>query len=227
VVFITTPDDAIQSTCERIAQHNGFEKDSVVIHCSGALSSAILLSARHCQARVATLHPLQSFASAEQAEKLVSGSYFAVEGDEVALPVVRQLVADLNGVLLEITPEGKTLYHAAAVVASNYLVTLVHAAQALNRSAGMSPELSFKALHPLIQGTLKNIGSKGIPEALTGPIARGDVETVRAHLKTIEEQTPELLAIYMVLGRCTVDLAKAKGSLDDKAAEELVRILED
>jgi predicted short-subunit dehydrogenase-like oxidoreductase (DUF2520 family) len=225
VVFITTPDDTIQSTCRAIAQHDGFDKGSVVIHCSGALSSAILSSAKDCQALVASLHPLQSFASVEQAEKSLPGSYFAVEGEASALAVVRQLVHDLGGILLEIGPGGKTLYHAAAVVASNYLVTLLDVALSLNRLAGMPQEVSFKALLPLIEGTLKNIGAKGIPQALTGPIARGDVETVKAHLQAIEKYSAEIVTLYKVLGRHTVDLAKAKGTLGDEASRQLVSLL--
>ncbi len=225
LVFITTPDDAIQSTCKAIAEHNGFKKSSVVIHCSGALSSAILSPAKACGAFVSTLHPLQSFASVEQAEKLVPGSFCAVEGDDAALPIMGQLVKDLGGVLMEVSPDGKTLYHAAAVAASNYLVALIHLALELDRSVGMPPDVSFKALLPLIKGTLDNIGAKGIPEALTGPIARGDVDTVAAHLQAIKARAPNLLMIYSALGLYTVDLAKAKGTLRTEAAEKLVALL--
>jgi len=225
IVFLTTPDDVIQSTCADIARHGGFDKGSVVVHCSGALCSEILSSARDCQAMVASVHPLQSFASVKQAEQILPGSYWGVEGEKPALDMVRQLVQDLGGICLEIGSGGKTLYHAAAVVASNYLVALLDVALALHRQAGMAPEVSFKALLPLIDGTLKNIGAKGIPQALTGPIARGDVETVKAHLKAIAACPAELATIYKVLGRHTVGLAKAKGTLTDEAAHELVSLL--
>ncbi|MBW2020315.1 MAG: DUF2520 domain-containing protein [Deltaproteobacteria bacterium] len=226
VVFITTPDDTIQSTCKTIAEHQGFEKNAVVIHCSGALSSDILSSARDCGAVVATLHPLQSFASIDEAVSLVPGSYCTIEGDQGALPVVRQMVKDLGGILLEITAEKKTLYHAAAVAASNYLVTLTHLALELNKAAGLSNDISFKALLPLIRGTLSNIGVNGIPDALTGPIARGDVATVTAHLQAMEKDAPGLLPLYRCLGLYTVDLAKAKGTISTKVADQLVALLE-
>jgi len=225
VVFITTPDDVIQATCEAIASHKGLATGAVVIHCSGALSSGILSSARDCGATVASLHPLQSFASVDQAERLVPGSFCAVEGDKEALPVVRQIVRDLGGTLIEIIPGGKILYHAAAVAASNYMVALVHLALELNRVAGLSPELSFKVLQPLIKGTLSNIDTKGIPEALTGPIARGDVDTVTAHLEAMEQRTPEVLALYRSLGCYTVGLAKEKGTLSEEGAEKLIALL--
>ena len=110
VVFITTPDDLIESTCMSISQHRGFEKNAVAIHCSGALSSDILSSARECGAVVATLHPLQSFASVDQAVTLVPGSFCTIEGDKSALPIVRQMVKDLGGILLEICFAGRVRY---------------------------------------------------------------------------------------------------------------------
>ena len=225
VVLITTPDDLIEATCMSISEHGGFEKNAVVIHCSGALSSDILSSVRDCGAMVATLHPLQSFASVDQAVSLVPGSYCTIEGDSSALPIVRQIVEDLGGILLEITAEKKTLYHAAAVAASNYLVTLMHLALKLNEAAGLPGDISFNALLPLIKGTLSNIGTRGIPDALTGPIARGDVATVAVHLQAIEKDAPELLLLYRCLGLYTVDLAKAKGTLNKEAADKLVALL--
>lgn len=225
VVFITTPDDLIESTCMKISEQRGFEKNTVVIHCSGALSSDILSSARGCEAVVASLHPLQSFASVDQAVRLVPGSFCTIEGDTDALPIVRQIVKDLGGIVLEIEAEKKRLYHAAAVTASNYLVTIVHLALELNKAAGLPGDTSFDALYPLIRGTLSNISTKGIPDALTGPIARGDVETVSAHLEAIEKDAPALLLLYKCLGLYTVDLARAKGTLSKDVADRLVALL--
>ena len=226
VVFITMPDDLIESTCMSVSKHRGFDKNAVVVHCSGALSSDILSSARDCGAAVATLHPLQSFASVEQAVSLVPGSFCTIEGDSGALPIVRAMIEDLGGILLEITAEKKTLYHAAAVAASNYLVTLMHLALELNEAAGLPSDTSFNALLPLIRGTLSNIGTKGIPGGLTGPIARGDVATVSSHLKAIEKDAPDLLLLYRCLGLYTVGLAKAKGTLNKGAGDKLVALLE-
>jgi predicted short-subunit dehydrogenase-like oxidoreductase (DUF2520 family) len=225
VVFITTPDDAIEKTCQDISDKNGFDNAAVVLHCSGALSSEILASARTCHASVASLHPLQSFASVEQAVHLVPGSYCAIEGDPPALATARQMVGDLGGIVMEIKKGAKTLYHAAAVVASNYLVTLVHVAQALNKNVGLSPHVSFKALQPLIKGTLKNIEARGIPDALTGPICRGDIATVQAHLASMKREAPELLDAYRALGRLTVGLARAKGTLSPERADRMEALL--
>jgi predicted short-subunit dehydrogenase-like oxidoreductase (DUF2520 family) len=226
VVFITTPDDLIESTCVKISEDKGFARDTVVIHCSGGLSSEILSSAKRCGALVATLHPLQSFASVDQAVSLVPGSFCTIEGDRNALSVVRQIVQDIGGIILEITAEKKTLYHAAAVVASNYLVTLIYLALELNHAAGLPSDTSLEALLPLIEGTLSNIGKKGIPGALTGPIARGDVATVSAHVKAIEKDAPELLPLYRCVGLYTVDLAKVKRTISQETAQKLIAVLQ-
>jgi predicted short-subunit dehydrogenase-like oxidoreductase (DUF2520 family) len=175
---------------------------------------------------VATLHPLQSFASVDQAVSLMPGSFCTIEGDEDALPAVRGVVEDLGGILLEITAEKKTLYHAAAVAASNYLVTLIHLALELDRAAGLDGDRSLNALLPLIKGTLDNIDKKGIPDALTGPIARGDVATVSAHLKAMKKDAPGLLPLYQCLGLYTIGLARAKGTIDQNMADELTAIFE-
>lgn len=227
VVFITTPDDLIASVCRKIAERRGFRKNAVVIHCSGALSSRILGPAKDCGALVATLHPLQSFASVEQALGLVPGSFFAIEGDQEALPVVHEIVADLKGVPLEITAERKTLYHAAAVAASNYFVAVMGLAVELNKAAGLSDELACESLLPLVKGTFSNISVQGIPHALTGPIARGDVATVSAHIEALKAVTPEFLQLYRCLGRYTLELAKAKKSISQEAAKELMILLRD
>ena len=226
-VFITTPDDLIASVCRQIAERGGFQENAVVIHCSGALSSRILDPAKGCGAVTATLHPLQSFASVEQALGLVPGSFCAIEGDQQALPVVREMVADLRGVPLEITAERKTLYHAAAVAASNYLVAVMGLAVELNRAAGLPDELAYDALVPLVRGTLSNISAQGIPDALTGPIARGDVATVSAHVEAITAAIPEFLPLYRCLGLYTVELAKAKKSISQEGVNALLNLLSD
>lgn len=226
LVFITTPDDAIQPTCEALASRHAFTAQSVVVHCSGTHPSTILESARRCGAAIASVHPLQSFATAEDAEALVPGSYFGIEGDAAAMPLARRLVTDLGGVGLEITPTLKTLYHAGAVAASNYLVVLLHMALEFSRLAGIPPETAFQALTPLVQGTLTNVGTQGIPGALTGPIARGDVATVTGHLASIKEHLPAFSTLYADLAGHAIRLALEKGTISKESARRLQEVLQ-
>ena len=227
IVFITTPDGVIAEACESIAHKHGFREAGVVLHCSGALPSTLLAPAKACGAVIGSLHPLQSFASIP--EKGASNPFgdiiAAVEGEPQALEVARQAAIDLGAVCYTIRTDAKTLYHAAAVVASNYLVGLLDLAFKLIEEAGIAREDAFNVLRPLIDGTLANINNIGIPAALTGPIARGDVNTVEQHVTAIGEKAPDLSALYKQLGDYTIDIACAKGGLTDNAAEKLKRLL--
>jgi len=225
LVFITTPDDAIQETCDRISQKNGFKKNAVVFHCSGALPSTILGSAQKGGAFIGSMHPLQSFASFQYDENPFQGIIVTVEGDTESIKQARRIITDIGAEGIEITTDGKTLYHAAAVAVSNYLVTLVDLSFSLIKEAGISGRDALNILKPLIDGTLANIESMGIPGALTGPIARGDVKTVKDHIAAMESKTPGLLSLYKTLGRFTVDIATAKGTLSESSAEILKDLL--
>jgi predicted short-subunit dehydrogenase-like oxidoreductase (DUF2520 family) len=225
IVFITTPDDRIEPVCNAIATHGGFKKDAVVLHCSGALPSTILSSARACGVAIGSLHPLQSFASTSFDRNPFAGIITDVEGDTAAVALAQKIATDLGANSLLIKTDAKTLFHASAVVASNYLVSVLDLAFAFMGEAGVSRKEAWGVLKPLVDGTLSNVGKVGIPEALTGPISRGDVETVGHHIKAIEEKTPALLALYKALGHHTIQVALAKGSLAENAAAALKKIL--
>jgi predicted short-subunit dehydrogenase-like oxidoreductase (DUF2520 family) len=225
VVFITTPDDRIEPVCNVIAKNGGFKKDAVVLHCSGALPSTILSSAKSCGAAIGSLHPLQSFASTTFDRNPFTGIITDVEGDAAAVALAQKIATDLGANSLLIKTDAKTLFHASAVVASNYLVAVLDLAFGFMGEAGVSRKEAWGVLKPLVDGTLSNVGKVGIPNALTGPIARGDVETVARHIKAIEAKTPGLLPLYKALGQHTILVALAKGSLEEEAAQELKKIL--
>lgn len=225
VVLITTPDGAIAETCRQIAANKGFKAGGVVLHCSGALPSTILSPAGSCGAFTGSMHPLQSFAADEFARSPFHGIIIAVEGEPQALRIAGKMATDLGATSLTIATEAKTLYHAAAVAASNYLVTLLSLAFKLMAEAGISGQDAYNALQPLIHGTLTNVQTVGIPQALTGPIARGDMETVKKHLMEITSRTPEVLDLFKTLSLHTIDIAVAKGTLADADADALRNLL--
>jgi len=226
VVLITTPDDVIADACRSIAEHDGFRKNAAVLHCSGALPSTILAPARKTGALTASMHPLQSFAAARTDINPFDGINMAVEGDGPAVAIATRMAQDLGATVHAIKTEGKTLYHAAAVAASNYLVTILDLALKMLQAAGMEPAAGFTILKPLIEGTLSNIEKIGIPDALTGPIARGDVDTVAAHIEHIVAQIPELKALYCCLGIDTAGIARAKGAIDDARVSDFLDLLQ-
>jgi len=225
LVFITTSDQAIGPVVATVACRGGFRPGQTVVHMSGSLTSAVLDPAREAGALALSLHPLQSCADADRAVANLPGSIFSLEGDEQALPLGKRLVEDLEGEYFIIKPEDKPLYHAAACVASNYLVSLVDLSRRLMQATGMKPEMAGRALAPLMEGTWRNIDEKGVPWALTGPISRGDVSTIKDHLQAIDATVPELGEIYRTLGRYTVGVAGRKGSIDARKAALLAKIL--
>jgi predicted short-subunit dehydrogenase-like oxidoreductase (DUF2520 family) len=229
-VVIATPDRAIRAVCERVARGGGLRAGALVVHVSGANSLELLDAARQAGARRAVLHPLQSLPSREQGVANVPGSYFRVEADPGVRRRVGALLLALGGRELELPrwdagQESAAIYHAGAVAASNYLVTLLDFAARHLQALGADREHALKALLPLVRGTLGNIERLGIPGALTGPIARGDVPTVTGHVAALQKRAPELLDLYRQLARQTIPLAREQGGLTEQTAEELLRIV--
>lgn len=224
IVFITTPDSAIADTCNSISLHSGFCKNGVVLHCSGALPSTILSSVKECGAFAGSMHPLQTFASVKIEKNPFQDIIISLEGEKEAVSAARKIATDLGATCFTIQTEAKTLYHASAVAASNYLVTVLDLSLKLIEAAGISGTDALKAIKPLIEGTLSNIEKAGITKALTGPIVRGDIETVKRHLVQIGSKTPDLLDLYKTLGFHTVDIAMAGGGLSESSAQKLKKI---
>jgi predicted short-subunit dehydrogenase-like oxidoreductase (DUF2520 family) len=222
LVFITTPDDAIAPVAAKVKWHRG----QSVVHCSGADSVDILKSARELGAKVGAFHPLQTFASVKQAIENMPGSTFALEAEEPLLATLKDMATALDGQWVELKASDKVLYHASAVIACNYLVTLVKMATDLWQTFDVPRQKATKALLPLLRGTLHNIDTIGIPQCLTGPIARGDIGTINKHLDALEQTAPHLLPTYCELGRQTIPIALAKGKINESQARELQAILE-
>ena len=221
LVFITTPDDAISTVASTVKWNPG----QSVVHCSGADSVNSLEPAREQGATVGAIHPLQTFASVEQAISNISSSTFALEAQEPLLSTLKEIATTLDGTWIELKSDDKVLYHTAAVIACNYLVTLVKLATDLWQTFNVPPEQATNALLPLLRGTIANIERVGIPQCLTGPIARGDTGTITKHISAMEKAAPALLPTYLDLGRQTIPIALAKGRIDQKQAEELQKLL--
>ena len=221
LIFITTPDDAIARVTSAIKWHPG----QSVVHCSGADSTDILEPAKKLGALVGAFHPLQTFASVKQAIDNIPGSTFAIEAEEPLLNTLKDLATTLDGHWIRLKASDKVLYHAAAVIASNYLVTLIKVATDLWQTFNIPTSQATKALMPLLRGTLNNIDNVGIPQCLTGPIARGDTGTIKKHLNALQEVVPSLLSTYRELGLQTIPVALAKGRIARQQAEELATIL--
>lgn len=226
LVFITTPDTRIQPVCEDTASGGGFRSSSTVFHFSGALSSSILASAGKAGAAVGSIHPLQSFAPYEKGQDSpFAGINISIEGSEGAVALGRDIVNSLAARPFTIPTSAKTLYHASAVMASNYLVTLEYFALELLGQAGLDEAEGFAVLEPLIQGTLQNIKARGCVNALTGPVARGDDKIIARHLADMDEKLPGVSNLYREMGKYTLKLASLhQGGLSPDAREKLASL---
>jgi predicted short-subunit dehydrogenase-like oxidoreductase (DUF2520 family) len=222
-VFITTPDDAIPQVASEVRWRHG----QSVVHCSGADSVEILEPAKKMGAVTGGFHPLQTFAGVERAIENIPGSTFAIEAEEPLFTTLKEMTAALGGHWIKLNASDKTAYHAAAVIACNYLVTLVKMATDLWQTFSIPPDQATRALLPLLRGTLHNIETIGIPQCLTGPIARGDTGTIDKHLKVLHEKAPALLFAYKELGLQTIPISLAKGKIIQNQARELEMVLKE
>ncbi len=227
LVFLTTTDSAIARACTELADSRDFKPGTIVAHCSGALDSGILSAARdRCQCSIASIHPLQTFPNAQAAIREFPGTYCFCEGDPRAVEVLMQFASDIGGKPVLIDASRKALYHASAVMACNYLTALLDASATLAEKAGIDRTTALDALRPLVNATLDNVAALGPDEALTGPIARGDADTVSRHLQamSLEDDCPE--AFYRQAGIWTLRMAQRSKNFDKDTAETLRSLLE-
>ncbi len=224
-IFITTPDDFIKSVCDEIARGGGFGPGKRVVHMSGAGGLGLLESAHASGAQVATIHPLQSFVDVKGVIESIPGSTFSITAEGEVKDWAVRIVEDLGGIPFFVSDADKPLYHAAACMASNYLVTLMNMVEGVYRHLGMGGDEAIRSFWPLVRGTIRNIEARGTEKSLTGPIARGDIGTIRGHLKVLGEKAPRLLDLYREMGLFTVDIALGNNTLSEDRAEEIKSLL--
>jgi predicted short-subunit dehydrogenase-like oxidoreductase (DUF2520 family) len=212
-VLVTVPDEAIAETAQAIA--GGVRPRTLVVHTSGGTSVAKLDAVRAAGGRPASMHPLQTIPDAGHGAEAIRGAAVAVTcAPEDRLELFRMARA-WGGRPFLLPDEAKPRYHAAAVFASNFVVSSVWAATSLLREIGLRDTTS--ALAPLVRGTVENVVARGPEKALTGPVVRGDAATIRRHVKELEGAEPEVADAYKVLTRLTGHLAGA----DDVVEEAL------
>ncbi|MEW6747449.1 MAG: Rossmann-like and DUF2520 domain-containing protein [Planctomycetota bacterium] len=225
LITIAVPDHAIDEVARRLARSPHLSPSAMAFHTSGALGSDALQPLRDRGLATGSLHPLQAFADPAKAVHYLAGITYGIEGDAAILPVLHELVRRLGGCALSLRPDQKVLYHAAAVIASNYTVALAALATFVLRHIGADAASSLQALLPLLDGTVRNLDEVGLPAALTGPIARGDTAVVAAHLRALDAVSAELGAIYRRLGRVAAQIAEEKGTLTAERRRELDGLL--
>ncbi|HEX5546630.1 MAG TPA: Rossmann-like and DUF2520 domain-containing protein [Ktedonobacterales bacterium] len=234
LVLLAVPDDAIIPVCEGIH----WSANQCVVHLSGAMSARALSAAGKRGASVAALHPLMTFTRAltasplDEIQERLRGCVWALESSDEALrAMLHNMVTALDGKVAVLSENDRIPYHIAGVLASNYVVTLIGAAVALWESFGEDASLAREALLPLLRASVENLAAMPPSTALSGPIARGDLGTLRAHLDWLAsnaQTSPDISALrdaYLALARLTVPLAEAKGTLAAERASAIRALL--
>ena len=209
VWMLAVGDDQIAPACAALAAR-GLLAGATVFHCSGARASNELQAARAGGARVASIHPIRSFADPAAVAAAFDGTWCGVEGDPDALALLAPAFEAAGARLVQIDAAAKTVYHAASVFASNYLVTVLDAALRAYAAAGVPPEVARELARPLASETLANVFRLGAPAALSGPIARGDLATVARQHAALENWDVPTAGLYAALVEATTALAARK-----------------
>ena len=221
VLVLAVPDDRIYPVAHHLWSTKGVGAGHTVLHCSGVLGQEALAPLVPTRAALGSLHPLQTISDPEVAPERFKGAWAAVEGSPAAMDRAEELARAVGLKPFRITAKAKILYHAGAVFASNYLVVVEAIAQRLLRHAGLSDDEAWAALSPLVRGTVTNLLAGDPRSALTGPVMRGDTDTILRHLSAL---TLDDARLYQMLGRAALELARKNG-MDDQTAQKVADAL--
>ncbi len=224
LLLLTVPDDMLPNVVTMLSASGALHAGQYVVHTSGKHGVSVLEPARRWGAKVLAMHPAMTFTGTDLDLDRLPGCKFGITAGEGTQALAESLVADLGGSTVWVDEERRTLYHAGLAHGANHLVTLVAQAMEMLRESGADDPAA--TLRPLLTAALDNALNYG-DAALTGPIVRGDVETVRAHLRDIAATTPAAVESYVVLARATANRSVADGRLLPIRAAKLVGILND
>lgn len=237
IVVFAVRDEAIAQAAQFIVEQGAAGPGSVLLHCAGALAAEEAFAAqRERVAGIGLLHPLRSFAPlgpstiagapvVAAAVDLV-GTVLAVGGDALGLGTAEALAVAMGGIVLKLPAERLPAYHAAAVLAAGHVAALLETAVHLLRRIGLEQRVAERALASLTRSVVDNIAEVGLPQALTGPFARGDAATVGKHLEALARISCEVTTIYRTLGYTAIDMAHHKGTASPEALDRIRDLLD-
>ena len=224
LLLLTVPDDMLPNVVTMLSASGAIHDDQYVVHTSGRHGLAVLAPAAEVGARPLAVHPAMTFTGTRIDLPRLSGCYFGVTVGEAERELAEQLVAQLGGRPFWVTEERRALYHAGLAHGANHLVTLV--AEAMELLSASGAEHPAETLRPLLTAALDNALDQG-DAALTGPIVRGDVDTIRDHLVELAAEAPDTLPSYVAMARSTLDRVVTDGRVLPIRAEKIRRLLDD
>lgn len=220
-LFITTSDAVIESVWDCIINNNMSVQNKIVCHFSGALSSDVFTDSQSTGASVCSIHPMLAFSDKLMSYRIPANTFFALEGDETAVSALKSLFENLGNIVCRIDKSKKSLYHTAASVLSNELVALLDMGYSLLEQCGFSRNKAVRATQNLVLGNVKSVLENGCVNALTGPVERNDLQTVKKHVNSLKGEDRQ---IYILLAKRLVNLAKTKNK--DRDYSELSEFLD-
>ena len=221
VIFLTVPDDALAGLAVELQLYSG----QALVHTSGAAAASVLQPAMAAGTLLGSFHPLVAFADLERALAALPGATIALEGDEQLLPLLADLAESIGARPVRLPAGTKTAYHAAASMAAGGLIALLAGIARVAAETGFDEPTALSIYLPLARQAMANAESLGVGAALTGPVLRGDAGTLADHLAFIRRHAPEVLPLYVELSRGELEIARQRGSLDDRQLVELARLL--
>ena len=205
VLFLTVPDEKIKSLWEQLKECHISRK--IVCHCSGALSSEVFSDISKYESFGFSIHPLFAVSDKYQSYKELSQSYFTIEGAIEKIGEMKSLLESFGNPVCVVSKENKVKYHAAAAIASNFVVGLIGLSEKLLLECGFDKKSAHEALAPIIQGNVGHILKDGVIKSLTGPVERNDAETVKKHLAVLREDEKSL---YIAVSKQILEIAQKK-----------------
>lgn len=227
LVFITVNDDAITTVTNNIAHFGNHYDHKIFVHTSGALTSTPLEILKNKTSHVVSIHPIQAFTDINSSVAQLKNTVFSIEGDPECIPTLKTLLDECGNKYLMLDKTQKPLYHAGACVLSNYLVALLSYGFSMLTHIGLPEDLAIESFFPLIASTLDNVKHFGPADALTGPIARGDLETIQKHLEAFDLNNFNNTELYKVMGLSTLELANTSTLKNKDISLKISSLLED
>ena len=230
LIYLTVPHGAVEEVARSISCLETLRfRRLAVCHASGMLTAEALAPLAMRGATVFSFHPLQTFPRDFQPKDIVEsarGIYYGVDGTRQGVRMARLLARKLGGRVVEIPPNMRVFYHAACVLASNHITAMMAILDEMYRQLQPGKTDFFRVFKPIITATLRNIERTSPGKALSGPVARGGVETVASHFEALKSNAPWIIPYFIRLSGETVRLAAAKGSLSPDKAEAFARLFE-
>jgi len=229
LLLITVPHDAIAGVASALAATDRLDFRKLwVCHASGMLTAAVLDPLAQRGSRVFSFHPLQTFPRSFHPRDILEsarGIFYGVDGSPKAIAAAGRLARELDGQIIVIPPERREFYHAACVVASNHLTTLMWVLERMFHVLGTRGRKFSRVFESIMTTTLRNVTSTSPAKALSGPVARGGIDTVGGHLASIRKHLPEIMPYFIAMTAESVRLAKEKGSIDEACFEAMMDLV--